>query len=602
MADIQVTNTDSDLSGNTLLTEEEAYTITGLHTYNRSTNPPFAVASGATKVDNLDADKLDGVEGAEFLKRDGTVALTGNWDAGGYEIRSNTFESDVATGTAPLTIASTTLVTNLNADILDGQQGSYYLAAANATGTLSVAQGGTGATSLTDGGLLLGSGTGALTALGVAANGQIPIGDGSGDPQLATISGTSNQIDVTNGAASITLSLSSSYVGQTSITTLGTIATGTWEGTDIGVAHGGTGVSTLTDGGILLGSGTGAITALASDLNGHIPIGDGSGDPVLATISGTSNQVDVTNGAGSITLSLSSSYVGQTSITTLGTIATGTWEGTDVAVAHGGTGASSLTDTHILMGRGTSAISTATGVTGSTSGPTLTISGSNPYLYLTNTDTTTGTWYNHAYPSGGITYYRIGNETRAQVIQWGSTGQQYSYTGTGTSAEFYNEDASVKYVSFGQHGISPHGSSNEQDHLDDYEYGNFSPVMFGYTTGNTGDSTYRITGGTGNYVKIGKLVFVHFRFDDFTVPSNATGAINVTMPFANSLADDVGVPMMHSWDLANADYDWTVVYTSGSAFFLYDCGSGVAWSQEPITQNSGSGKYYWFSGTYYSAA
>ena len=144
MADIQVTNTDSDLSGNTLLTEEEAYTITGLHTYNRSTNPPFAVASGATKVDNLDADKLDGVEGAEFLKRDGTVALTGNWDAGGYEIRSNTFESDVATGTAPLTIASTTLVTNLNADILDGQQGSYYLAAANATGTLSVAQGGTG--------------------------------------------------------------------------------------------------------------------------------------------------------------------------------------------------------------------------------------------------------------------------------------------------------------------------------------------------------------------------------------------------------------------------------------------------------------------------
>ena len=184
MADIQVTNTDDDLSGNTLLTEEEAYTITGLHTYNRGSSPPFAVASGAAKVDNLDADKLDGVEGAEFLKRDGTVALTTNWDAGGYEIRSNTFESDVATGTAPLTIASTTLVTNLNADILDGQQGSYYLAAANATGTLSVAQGGTGATSLTDGGLLLGSGTGALTALGVAANGQIPIGDGSGDPSM----------------------------------------------------------------------------------------------------------------------------------------------------------------------------------------------------------------------------------------------------------------------------------------------------------------------------------------------------------------------------------------------------------------------------------
>ncbi|MBU0619112.1 hypothetical protein KKD62_02630, partial [Patescibacteria group bacterium] len=54
-------------------------------------------------------------------------ALTADWDAGGYEIRSSTFESDVVTGTAPLTVASTTLVTNLNADLLDGQTGSYYL-------------------------------------------------------------------------------------------------------------------------------------------------------------------------------------------------------------------------------------------------------------------------------------------------------------------------------------------------------------------------------------------------------------------------------------------------------------------------------------------
>jgi hypothetical protein len=43
-----------------------------------------------------------------------------NWDAGSYEIRAETLESDVATGTAPLTIASTTVVTNLNADKVDG--------------------------------------------------------------------------------------------------------------------------------------------------------------------------------------------------------------------------------------------------------------------------------------------------------------------------------------------------------------------------------------------------------------------------------------------------------------------------------------------------
>jgi hypothetical protein len=57
----------------------------------------------------------------QYLRADGTRALTAAWDAGSFEIRAETFESDVATGTAPLTIASTTVVTNLNADQLDGQ-------------------------------------------------------------------------------------------------------------------------------------------------------------------------------------------------------------------------------------------------------------------------------------------------------------------------------------------------------------------------------------------------------------------------------------------------------------------------------------------------
>tara|TARA_R110002020_G_scaffold62999_10_gene168053 strand:+ start:135 stop:1913 length:1779 start_codon:yes stop_codon:yes gene_type:complete len=74
--------------------------------------------------------------------------------------------------------------------------------------------------------------------------------------------------------------------------------------TDLAVADGGTGVSTLTDGGVLLGSGTDAITATAVLTNGQLLIGDNSGDPTIATLTGTSNQVTVTNGAGSITLSL----------------------------------------------------------------------------------------------------------------------------------------------------------------------------------------------------------------------------------------------------------------------------------------------------------
>lgn len=76
----------------------------------------------------------------------------------------------------------------------------------NTANPWDVNEGGTGANTLTDGGILLGSGTGAITALGVATNGQIPIGDGTTDPVLATITGSAQDVVVTNGAGTITLS------------------------------------------------------------------------------------------------------------------------------------------------------------------------------------------------------------------------------------------------------------------------------------------------------------------------------------------------------------------------------------------------------------
>jgi len=73
------------------------------------------------------------------------------------------------------------------------------------------------------------------------------------------------------------------------------------------VAGGGTGAATLTDGGVLLGSGTGAITAMAVLADGEMIVGDGTTDPVaesgltlrtsigvpvLATIAETSTGTD----------------------------------------------------------------------------------------------------------------------------------------------------------------------------------------------------------------------------------------------------------------------------------------------------------------------
>jgi hypothetical protein len=71
------------------------------------------------------------------------------------------------------------------------------------------------------------------------------------------------------------------------------------------------------------------------------------------TLSG--NTFDVVGTANRITVNpnsvdIASTYAGQSSITTVGTVSTGTWEATDVAVAHGGTGASTAAGARANLG------------------------------------------------------------------------------------------------------------------------------------------------------------------------------------------------------------------------------------------------------------
>ena len=55
--------------------------------------------------------------------------------------------------------------------------------------------------------------------------------------------------------------------------------------TDLTVANGGTGASTVSDGFVLLGNGTSAIQALDVTTDGAIIIGDGTTDPTTLTAS-----------------------------------------------------------------------------------------------------------------------------------------------------------------------------------------------------------------------------------------------------------------------------------------------------------------------------
>ena len=81
-------------------------------------NAGTVILSGASSAQtiNLSGDTIS----ATSITGLTTLTASGNIDIGSYELQAQTFESDVATGTAPFIVASTTKVTNLNADTVDG--------------------------------------------------------------------------------------------------------------------------------------------------------------------------------------------------------------------------------------------------------------------------------------------------------------------------------------------------------------------------------------------------------------------------------------------------------------------------------------------------
>ena len=94
--------------------------------------------------------------------------------------------------------------------------------------------------------------------------------------------------------------------GATSITTLGTITSGTWNATTIAVANGGTGASSLTANGVLIGNATNAVTTVAPSTNGNVLTSNGtswiSGTPTVSLIREIANEFSATTSQTSFSL------------------------------------------------------------------------------------------------------------------------------------------------------------------------------------------------------------------------------------------------------------------------------------------------------------
>jgi len=148
----------------------------------------------------------------------------------------------------------------------------------------------------------------------------VRIKEADGTPDVTGVSEiiVSNGTLTDNGAGIVTIATGGAGGGGT-VTSVSTTLSGisitnptttpAISGT-LNVANGGTGTTTLGDGGILLGSGTGAITATAQPTDGQLVIGSTGADPVLATLSSTGGTVTITNSAGGINLEAAAGVTG----------------------------------------------------------------------------------------------------------------------------------------------------------------------------------------------------------------------------------------------------------------------------------------------------
>jgi hypothetical protein len=103
-----------------------------------------------------------------------------------------------------------------------------------------------------------------LTFAQFSGAGQIVAGSGlTKSGNTLDVVGTADRISVAADA----IDIAATYVGQTSITTLGTVATGTWQATAIGSGYGGTGYSTYAKGDLLYASATNTLSKLTAGTN-----------------------------------------------------------------------------------------------------------------------------------------------------------------------------------------------------------------------------------------------------------------------------------------------------------------------------------------------
>ena len=200
--------------------------------YNNGAGTLTASSNGAIAVDGVTLSANDRVlvKDQTTQTQNGFYKVTATGSGGAAFVLTRTPDADAA---SELTGGAFTFVEEGTANADNG-----YVLTTNGTPTL---------------------GTTNITFEQFSGAGQISAGAGlTKTGNTIDVVGTADKISVTANA----LTIASTYVGQSSITTLGTITTGVWNGTAIAATSGGTGLSSIAKGSVLVANSANTLSAL----------------------------------------------------------------------------------------------------------------------------------------------------------------------------------------------------------------------------------------------------------------------------------------------------------------------------------------------------
>ena len=281
--------------------------------------------AGDTGTDAIDLDSetltLAGGTGITSVASTGTSTVTFNID------------STVATLTGSQTLTNKTLTTP-----------TIDLSGVTSSGDLPVAAGGTGVSTLTDGGILLGSGTGAVTAMAVLTDGQMIVGDGTTDPVAESGATLRTSIGVAIGSDVQAYDAQLADISALAVTNSNVIVgdganwvaeTGATLRTSIGVSIGSDvqaydaqlddlAALAVTDGNVIVGDGSNWVAESGATARTSLGAAASGANGDITSLTALSTQITVAQGGTNLTSFTAGDLLYATGATTLAKLAKGT--------------------------------------------------------------------------------------------------------------------------------------------------------------------------------------------------------------------------------------------------------------------------------------